>query len=811
MRANAVGRYPDARRLLRRADARARAAGDQPTLARIATTGALTTLALHGRGAALAELDRARQIAAELDDARLQALTDVQSAAIHVWCSEWESVLVSLARVTRAKGLLSPAEQFAALVNEGVARVALGDLDDGRLALERALRHARAHALDLQQVKALHNLAWLDYLEGDLPRALTRLREARELADEVDEVRVGLDLAEVLAEAGLIDDAESTLLIALVSIGRRSSVDRADILLDLARCELVRGDLTAARRHARSAARLHTGHQVRQRADEAGLIVELIDAIRGRPAPLPPDTADDGMPRGQFALRVLAERLLLAGRTGEAATALDAIDRPGRLGLGPRLHLMLLRARIADAQERPMDAERAILEGAQLLAVARSGSGSLDLRAAMAVHARRLAEHDLARNASSSPERVFAAAERWRAGSLRTPWEHASDPELDRLLTQLRRVRAAHGAGVADASTDDVAQAERRVSRRSLELARRGGDRGALTVGARAARTASRDHGVLLCAFHVRSQLLERIDVTGEGLRVTSLGPARAAIAVAMALGEDARDLGRLAALPGLGGRVLAGTTATAAALSATLLHGIPSGERVVIVPTHALASTPWRMLPALADRDVVVSPSASRWVHGLAAPVPSDLSVVALGGPGLQHGPSEIRRIRALWTRSGATARSRIGAGARDLMSGLREATLVHLAAHGTHDGQTPLMSSLLLADGPFVAHELPAPSPDVGGQQVVLAACAVGQAEVRPGDEPLGFAAALLARGVRTVVAPVAPVADDVAAEVMVTYHRELASGETASAALRRATEGNLQAQSFCLYGNDWQVAAR
>ena len=691
MRANAVGRYPDARRLLRRADARARAAGDQPTLARIATTGALTTLALHGRGAALAELDRARQIAAELDDARLQALTDVQSAAIHVWCSEWESVLVSLARVTRAKGLLSPAEQFAALVNEGVARVALGDLDDGRLALERALRHARAHALDLQQVKALHNLAWLDYLEGDLPRALTRLREARELADEVDEVRVGLDLAEVLAEAGLIDDAESTLLTALVSIGRRSSVDRADILLDLARCELVRGDLTAARRHARS------------------------------------------------------------------------------------------------------------------------GSGSLDLRAAMAVHARRLAEHDLARNASSSPERVFAAAERWRAGSLRTPWEHASDPELDRLLTQLRRVRAAHGAGVADASTDDVAQAERRVSRRSLELARRGGDRGALTVGARAARTASRDHRVLLCAFHVRSQLLERIDVTGEGLRVTSLGPARAAIAVAMALGEDARDLGRLAALPGLGGRVLAGTTATAAALSATLLHGIPSGERVVIVPTHALASTPWRMLPALADRDVVVSPSASRWVHGLAAPVPSDLSVVALGGPGLQHGPSEIRRIRALWTRSGATARSRIGAGARDLMSGLREATLVHLAAHGTHDGQTPLMSSLLLADGPFVAHELPAPSPDVGGQQVVLAACAVGQAEVRPGDEPLGFAAALLARGVRTVVAPVAPVADDVAAEVMVTYHRELASGETASAALRRATEGNLQAQSFCLYGNDWQVAAR
>ena len=134
-----------------------------------------------------------------------------------------------------------------------------------------------------------------------------------------------------------------------------------------------------------------------------------------------------------------------------------------------------------------------------------------------------------------------------------------------------------------------------------------------------------------------------------------------------------------------------------------------------------------------------------------------------------------------------------------------------MHLAAHGTHDGQTPLMSSLLLADGPFVAHELPAPSPDVGGQQVVLAACAVGQAEVRPGDEPLGFAAALLARGVRTVVAPVAPVADDVAAEVMVTYHRELASGETASAALRRATEGNLQAQSFCLYGNDWQVAAR
>ena len=70
-----------------------------------------------------------------------------------------------------------------------------------------------------------------------------------------DDSRVAIDLAQVLAEAGLIDEAEATLTAALTALGRRrSAIDRGDILIDLAQCELVRGDLTAARRHARSAA-----------------------------------------------------------------------------------------------------------------------------------------------------------------------------------------------------------------------------------------------------------------------------------------------------------------------------------------------------------------------------------------------------------------------------------------------------------------------------------------------------------------------------------------------------------------------------
>jgi CHAT domain-containing protein len=111
----------------------------------------------------------------------------------------------------------------------------------------------------------------------------------------------------------------------------------------------------------------------------------------------------------------------------------------------------------------------------------------------------------------------------------------------------------------------------------------------------------------------------------------------------------------------------------------------------------------------------------------------------------------------------------------------------VVHVAAHGTHQVQSPLFSSVHLHDGPVFAHELQAAG--VRARHVVLSACEVGSATFRPGEEQLGLAAAVLSLGARSAVAAVSPVPDEVAADTMVRHHRALARGVPSDEALASA----------------------
>jgi CHAT domain-containing protein len=72
---------------------------------------------------------------------------------------------------------------------------------------------------------------------------------------------------------------------------------------------------------------------------------------------------------------------------------------------------------------------------------------------------------------------------------------------------------------------------------------------------------------------------------------------------------------------------------------------------------------------------------------------------------------------------------------------------------------------------------------------QHVVLSACEVGLATIRPGDEALGLASVLLNLGTRSVIAGVARVGDEVAEQTMAGYHRKLAAGVDSATALADA----------------------
>jgi CHAT domain-containing protein len=144
----------------------------------------------------------------------------------------------------------------------------------------------------------------------------------------------------------------------------------------------------------------------------------------------------------------------------------------------------------------------------------------------------------------------------------------------------------------------------------------------------------------------------------------------------------------------------------------------------------------------------------------------------------------SEARTIVGTW---GDRARLAEPSRRAELVGALARPGVVHVAAHGTHQVESPLFSSLVLHDGPVFAHELQPTG--VRADHVVLSACEVGLTTPRPGHESLGLALSLLSLGARSVVAAVSPVPDDVAATTMTRHHELLASGLPSDEALARA----------------------
>ena len=155
-----------------------------------------------------------------------------------------------------------------------------------------------------------------------------------------------------------------------------------------------------------------------------------------------------------------------------------------------------------------------------------------------------------------------------------------------------------------------------------------------------------------------------------------------------------------------------------------------------------------------------------------------------------------EVRAIAAL--RPQATTLLGAAATSAAARAALGAVGIAHLAAHGRHQAENALFSTLELADGPMLGYDLqqlprtPA--------MVVLSCCDLGLTDIRPGDETLGMVTALLSAGSATVIANVARVADDTAADTMISYHRAIAAGQLPAGALAQAVQ---DATGFVCFG--------
>jgi CHAT domain-containing protein len=199
----------------------------------------------------------------------------------------------------------------------------------------------------------------------------------------------------------------------------------------------------------------------------------------------------------------------------------------------------------------------------------------------------------------------------------------------------------------------------------------------------------------------------------------------------------------------------------------------------------------------------VVVAPSATAWLSARSQPGSATTSVAVFAGPDLIRAADEVKAVGEAWPD--AAVYTEQSAQHAELSEALRTASIVHVAAHGEHQADNPLFSSIRLADAPLFAYELDLAAR--ASEHVILSACSLGRATIRPGGEVLGLTSVLLNLGTRSVISGVTGVNDDTAADVMTRYHAMLAGGVDSARALADACAAETDRPApFVCFGSAW-----
>ena len=697
------------------------------------------------------------------------------------------------------------------LLNRGVLYILDGDLASARTDLIAAAARARTENLATEEAKAEHNLGYVDYLQGNLSTALSRMDAALEIQPDFMPGVSLLDRARVLSEAGLAQEADASLAEAAeIFAAQRFHQELAEAELARAENALLSGDVAIARRlaaKARDRFKRRSNDRWRRNAE---LVLLQADIAAGRPgnrlaAPalrLAEELRADGLRIQARTAVLLAAEALLAG--GKAAAARETVDMAGPVRssdpITARLHTRLVVAKLAVAAGDITAGKHAIRTGLDELAKYQARFGSIDMQTASAVHGRRLAEMDLRIAIDSGrPDEVIAAAERGRASSRRLQLVRPPDDAVAAdLLTELRqRLDTLRTAESDPAAAQQVQTDRRRVAELQRRIRARGwtndgpgpSDPGVATRPASVADIESAlTSGALTMLMFV--ELDGRLHAVVQRGGRSRLHPVGASLSeVTQRVRRVRADMNAMASsqLPAAIRSVVSGSLLSSLEwLDRALIRPIGiTGEELVIVPTGEIGAVPWGNLPSLQATPVLVTPSATSWLR--ASGVPAEPGpVYAVAGPGLGYAEKEAVAVAAVW---GPQGHAYVGeeANQRSFVRSMIRGSVLHVAAHGRHQTDNPLFSSIRIADGSLFAYELDRISRVP--PHVILAACELGLATIRPGDESLGLTSLLLHWGSRCVTSSVARIADDAAAVVMVDYHRRLASGVKSPAALADA----------------------
>ncbi|MDO0917820.1 CHAT domain-containing protein [Streptomyces sp. DT2A-34] len=688
-----------------------------------------------------------------------------------------------------------------ALTLRATVHLALGAVDraDADFAAAEALWDATGQEHD--KADAVESRGLAAFRVGDIPAALRLLDEAEERYAKLGTPTFMLNIrrCEVLMAAGLAPEAlaEADAAIAVLdSIGGHST-RKAELLLAAARAARLAHDPHTAVARADTAVRLFAGQ--RRTWWEAHARLVLIDAraaagrSSGRLVAEAAAVADRlaflGAPAAPEA-SLLAGRIALGlGWTADAERHLGVAARSRHNG--PPLARMTgwaAQALLAQAAGSGRGVLEACRRGMDALDDYQAVLGASELRATAIAQGAELAR--LAQQASlesGRPRGLLVWSERWRATVLSAPpIRPPADPELQRNLTSFREIAArAESARMEGRSVPALEHEQRRLEReirsRTRELrthALSGGQR--FTLARLLSELGDKTHLMQFLVLDGRVQLL----LCGQG-RVRRFEAGLLAEAETEA--EHVQAGLRRLAHPGAEGRLP--VVEAAGRRLEELLLGPAAAQLgdgpVVVVPPLPLHRVPWALLPSLRERVLSVSPSASNWLRARETEPPPGGRQVLVRGPGLATGGAEVPHLAG--RNGGAVVLEQADARVPRVLEELDGAALAHIAAHGTLRTDSPMFSSMRMADGPLVLHDFE--RLDRSPYRIVLSCSDTARFASAGAEELLSLVTALLPLGTAGVVASNAPVNDAAVVPLMLALHEGLAAGSSLAEALRDA----------------------
>jgi CHAT domain-containing protein len=728
-----------------------------------------------------------------------------------------------------------------ALHNMAVCLIALDDFG-GAMGLYRRVREVcEQQQMPLLVAQADYNIAYLYYLRGEYTKALELLRATRETCRKNgDSYHLGLcdlDRSEIYLELNLIEEAAEMAQISLDhfrQLGMNYEACRSQ--MNLAIAVSLQGD-------AKRALELFAGAKEMARKEDNQVLPSLIDLYGAlvlfdcseftqaeelcrdalnffRSAPLPSK---------HVLCRLLLTRILLragdsAGSTRECEAALNILEKLDAPILLYQAHF--LRGQILESSGEPEMAYVRYQEARSGLETLRSSLQRDELkigfmRNRLEIYDRlvQLCLHRDSSEASAEEALWYIEAAKSRtlqdlilagAQSNRSETgEHETDVRVHSLRKELnwfyhcieREQYSAEGASEnrLEALNRQATACEHQLLRLLLEAPV------SATVGAalRSSQTATLDE--IRAALGAEATLVEyfamegRIHAAVVSAKNFKILPIAGASQVTQRLRMLQFQLSKFRL-----DRTYVERFETAL-LNATQMHlqalyndliapieSLLSARDLVIVPYGPLHSLPFHALfdghHHLVDKfSICYEPSASifAYCHRERAQSTGPSLIVGIDDPGMPFIREEVEAVakvvpepKVLW---GAEASERA----------LREyganSKLIHIASHGSFRRDSPMFSSIRLADSYLSLYDLY--RTNLPAELLTLSACVTGLDFVDEGDELIGLTRGLLYAGARSVLVSLWDVDDRSTADLFQKFYRELAKQSRKADAFRTA----------------------